>query len=331
VQGREKDLRTQVVELNQAVGRLLTTPVFQNGSGKKLLAKGHLISEEDIRLLLTAGQMQVVVAQLEENDIPEEEAALTVASESACGSMEIHMAAGGRANLLTTEDSCLLVDDDLLEEINSSGCVTMATLSNLAFAAAGQRVATVKTAPFAVPRDEFQRVVQLVRQRGPILQARPIREPAIGVLYSDPCNADRSRALFEGIMKTRLERLRTAATFALSAKEEEVSVARGLEYLLRARPTLILVASTTAPAGPDDVVGRAMRRIGCQLERFLAPVEPGNLLMLCYAGETPVVTAPGCFRSPKPNVVDLILPPLLARYRVTGREVSALGLGGLLQ
>jgi molybdenum cofactor cytidylyltransferase len=74
-----------------------------------------------------------------------------------------------------------------------------------------------------------------------------------------------------------------------------------------------------------------MRRVGCQLERFLAPVEPGNLLLLCYAGDTPVVTAPGCFRSPKPNVVDLILPPLMARYRVTTAEVSGLGHGGLLQ
>lgn len=320
-----------MVELDQAVGRLLTTPIFQNGSGKKLLAKGHLISEDDVRLLLTTGQRQVVVAQLDENDVPEEEAALAVASESACGSMEIHMAAGGRANLVTTQDCCLLVDDHVLREINSSGCVTMATLPNLAFAGAGQRVATVKTAPFAVPRDDFQAVVGMVKQKGPILQARPIQDPVIGVLYTDPRNADRSRLLFEGIMRTRLERLHACATFALTAVEEEAAVARGLECLLRARPTLVLVASTTAPAGPDDVVGRAMRRVGCQMERFLAPVEPGNLLLLCYAGETPVVTAPGCFRSPKPNVVDLILPPLLARYQVRAAEVSALGHGGLLQ
>jgi molybdenum cofactor cytidylyltransferase len=324
-------LRIETVELDQAVGRLLTAPIFQNGSGKKLLAKGHLISEDDIRLLLTIGQRQVVVAQLEENDVPEEEAALAVASESACGSMEIHMAAGGRANLVTTQDCCLLVDDHLLREVNSSGCVTMATVPNLAFAGAGQRVATVKTAPFSVPRDACQAVVQMVKQKGPILQARPIHDPVIGVLYTDPRNADRSRTLFEGIMNTRLERLHACTTFALSAIEDEATVARGLEYLLRARPTLILVASTTAPAGPEDVVGRAMRRVGCQLERFLAPVEPGNLLLLCYAGDTPVVTAPGCFRSPKPNVVDLILPPLMARYRVTTAEVSGLGHGGLLQ
>jgi molybdenum cofactor cytidylyltransferase len=96
------------------------------------------------------------------------------------------------------------------------------------------------------------------------------------------------------------------------------------------KPTTILIASTTAPAGPEDVVGRALARIGCHLERFLAPVEPGNLLMLNYKDDVPIVSAPGCFRSAKPNVVDLILPAMLARYRVSGWEVACLGHGGLL-
>jgi len=74
-----------------------------------------------------------------------------------------------------------------------------------------------------------------------------------------------------------------------------------------------------------------MEHIKCKIERFLAPVEPGNLLLLAYAGDVPVLSAPGCFRSPKPNVVDLLLPPLLARYRVAAAEVASLGHGGLLQ
>jgi molybdenum cofactor cytidylyltransferase len=91
-----------------------------------------------------------------------------------------------------------------------------------------------------------------------------------------------------------------------------------------------MVASTTAPAGPEDVIGRAMMNIGGHLERFLAPVEPGNLLILAYKDDVPFVSAPGCFRSAKPNVVDLILPPLLARYRISSWEVACLGHGGLL-
>jgi molybdenum cofactor cytidylyltransferase len=78
------------------------------------------------------------------------------------------------------------------------------------------------------------------------------------------------------------------------------------------------------------VIGRAITQVGGTLERFLAPVEPGNLLMLAYKDEVPIVSAPGCFRSIKANVMDLVLPPLLARYRVTGWEVACMGHGGLL-
>jgi molybdenum cofactor cytidylyltransferase len=162
------------------------------------------------------------------------------------------------------------------------------------------------------------------------LQARPIRNPVVAVLYTDPVHGDRAKQLFEGIMRQRLEHFGIMPAFMLAVQEEENIVARGLQHLLRAKPAAILVASTTAPAGPDDVIGRAMTRTGCHLERFLAPVEPGNLFLLGYNEEIPIVSAPGCFRSAKPNVVDLVLPPMLARYRVSGWEVACLGHGGLL-
>jgi len=156
-----------------------------------------------------------------------------------------------------------------------------------------------------------------------------VRNPSIAVLYTDPIQGDRARQLFENVMSQRLEQLGTVPRFALAVQEEEQAVMKGLQHLLRARPTGILVASTTAPAGPEDVIGRAMATIGCHLERFLAPVEPGNLLLLGYWEDIPIVSAPGCYRSAKTNVVDLILPPILARYRVSGWEIACLGHGGL--
>jgi molybdenum cofactor cytidylyltransferase len=173
-------------------------------------------------------------------------------------------------------------------------------------------------------------MVSILRERGPILQARPIRNPSVAVLYSDVTSGDRARQLFENITRQRLERFRVNNHYALACIEDEMTVARSLQHLLKMRPTVIMVASTTAPAGPEDVVGRAMARIGCHIERFLAPVEPGNLFLMGYRDEIPVISAPGCFRSAKPNVVDLVLPPMLARYRVSGWEVACLGHGGLL-
>ena len=273
---------------------------------------------------------KVWVTELEEGEIGEDDAVSTVAGEMGCGCYEIRLAAGGRANLHATENCCLLVDDELLRQLNCISSVVIATALNFSFALAGQRIATVKSAPFAVAKDQLETIVSMLRERGPIIQARPMKAPAVGVLYSDPLAGDRARQLFENIMKQRLERFGVGANFVLACTEEDGAVSRALQHLVRSKPSLVLVASTTAPAGPEDVVGRAMTHIGCLLERFLAPVEPGNLLMLGYKDEVPIVSAPGCFRSAKPNVVDLLLPPLLARYRVTSWEVATLGHGGLL-
>jgi molybdenum cofactor cytidylyltransferase len=322
-------MKVQTVDVKQSSGRILCSTVFRAG-GKKLLAKGHLISEEDVRLLETEGLRNVWVTELEEGEIGEDEAVRVVSQEMGCGCLEIRLAAGGRANLFATEDCCVLVDDELLKQINCTSPVGIATVTNFSFARAGQRIATVKSAPFAVERAHLETVTSMFTERGPILQARPIRNPVVAVLYTDPVNGDRARQLFESVTLQRLERCAVTANCTLSSIEDEHHIARSLQHLLRIRPSLILIASTTAPAGPEDAVGRAMARIGCHIERFMAPVEPGNLLLLGYKEEIPILSAPGCFRSAKLNVVDLVLPPMLARYRVTGWEIACLGHGGLL-
>jgi molybdenum cofactor cytidylyltransferase len=322
-------MKAQTIDVRQSTGRILCCTIFRTG-GKKLLAKGHVISEEDARMLETEGMNEVWVTELEEGEVGEDDAVMQVASEIGCGTLEIRLAAGGRANLFTTEPCCVLVDDELLKQINCTASMAIATSLNFSYARTAHRVATIKSTPFAVARPELEAVISIVKERGPILQARPIRSPTVAILYSDPCNGERARQLFDNIMRQRLDRIGASASFVLSSVEEEGSVARSLQHLLRAKPTLVLIASTTAPAGPDDVIGRAMLRAGCQIERFLAPVEPGNLFLLGYKDDVPVVSAPGCFRSAKPNVVDLMLPPMLARYRVSGWEVACLGHGGLL-
>jgi molybdenum cofactor cytidylyltransferase len=322
-------MRAQTVDIRESSGRILCCTIFRP-CGKKLLSKGHVLSPDDVKLLETEGMQEVWVTQLEEGELSEDDAVLIIGKEVGCGCLEVRLAPGGRANLVATEDCAVLIDDELLKQINCTASVVIATVQNYSYARAGQRIATIKSTPFAVPQSQIDALISILRERGAILQARPIRKPVVAVLYSDPINGDRARSLFEGIVRQRLDRYDTSVAFALTTVEEEESVARSLLHLLRAKPTVVLIASTTAPAGPEDVIGRALTRIGCHTERFLAPVEPGNLLLLSYKDEVPIISAPGCFRSAKPNVVDLLLPPSLAKYRVSGWEVACMGHGGLL-
>ncbi len=322
-------MRALTMDIQNSAGRILCCTIFKPG-GRKLLAKGHILSSEDIRLLQSEGMNQVWVTELEEGEISEDAAVMAVAESMCCGSVEIRLAAGGRANLVATEDCCALVDDQLLKQINMSGSVVIATVSNYRYARKGDRIATVKSAPFAVAKSHVENVLGLLADSGPILQARPIQDPRVAVLYTDPVHGERARVMFEGVVTQRLERYDANLSFALSAIEEDDRVARSLQHLIQTKPSAVLIASTTAPSGPEDAVGRALVRLGARVERFLAPVEPGNLTMLTYKDEIPVVSAPCCFRSAKPNILDLLLPPMLAKYCMSGWEIACLGHGGLL-
>src|SRR2546423_9281174 len=156
-------MKAQTVDVREAPGRILCCTVFRPG-GKKLLAKGHIISPEDVRVLESEGMDSIWVTELEDGEIGEDEAVCQVASEMGCGSVEIRLAAGGRANLIATENCCVLVDDELLKQINCTSSIVIATSTNFSYAVTGQRIATVKSAPFAVAKDQLEAIVNIIRE-----------------------------------------------------------------------------------------------------------------------------------------------------------------------
>src|ERR1700689_4539253 len=117
-------MKAQTVGVRDSTGRILCNTIFRPG-GRKLLAKGHVLSEEDVRLLETEGMGQVWVTELEEGEISEDDAVSQVAAEMGCGCLEIRLAAGGRANVFATEGCCVLVDDELLRQINCTASVAI--------------------------------------------------------------------------------------------------------------------------------------------------------------------------------------------------------------
>ena len=76
-------MRAQTIDVKLAMGRILCSTIFRPG-GKKLLAKGHVISEEDARMLETEGLAEVWVTELEDGEVGEDEAVMEVATEIGC-------------------------------------------------------------------------------------------------------------------------------------------------------------------------------------------------------------------------------------------------------
>src|ERR1700722_13909040 len=151
-------MKARTVDIRESAGRILCCTIFRP-SGRKLLGKGHVLNDEDVRLLETEGLGQVWVTELEDGEVGEDEAVSQAAQEIGCGSLEIRLAAGGRANLFATEDCCVLVDDELLRQINCTASIVIATSPNFSHARKEQRIATVKSAPFAVAVPQLEAVI----------------------------------------------------------------------------------------------------------------------------------------------------------------------------
>jgi hypothetical protein len=97
------------------------------------------------------------------------------------------------------------------------------------------------------------------------------------------------------------------------------------------RPHLVVLAGETAIQDRYDLAPRAILRAGGSVECVGVPVDPGNLLMLAYLGEIPILGAPGCARSLKTNAIDWVLPRLLAGERLGFDDLAEMGHGGLLE
>src|SRR5438445_813790 len=95
-------MKAQTVDVKSSSGRILCCTIFRS-SGKKLLAKGHLISDDDIRILESEGMDKVWVTELEDGEVSEDDAVATVAGEMGCCCYDLGLAAGERANLHSTE------------------------------------------------------------------------------------------------------------------------------------------------------------------------------------------------------------------------------------
>src|SRR4029077_11233484 len=111
---------------------------------------------------------------------------------------------------------------------------------------------------------------------------------------------------------------------------ETAAPTRGLDRGVQTRAELVIVFGASAIADKRDVIPAAVEAVGGEIEHFGMPVDPGNLMLVASAAGPP---APGALvgaRGPKENGFDWILARLLCGLPVTRRDITGMGVGGLL-
>jgi len=327
-------MKFEPVPLSTAKGKIMGHNVA-GADGRRLVRKGKPLSDDDLDALRALGRTSVYVAILEEGDVDENTAARHVAEAVSGSGLLIVGGAVGRTNLMSDEAGLLRVDVDRLAQLNECNGVTLATLRNNFPVHKRQIVATIKIIPYALPESILSQVETIVDGSKPIVQVDPLVPCPVGMVLSGS-KSIRQRLISDfSPLRERVENLGSSVVrtdfIALDDEADEVVLADVLRQQLAAGIRMILLAGETAIMDEQDIVPRAVERAGGHVESTGAPVDPGNLLMLAYIDNVPIVGAPGCARSKKVNIVDWILPRLLVGDRLTRRDIVELGHGGLLQ
>jgi molybdenum cofactor cytidylyltransferase len=165
-----------------------------------------------------------------------------------------------------------------------------------------------------------------------VLSIAAAQNEKVAVILTGSANGKaKVQEMFAPPIRARIEELGAQVVREEYVAEDENAIAEAIERAARAGAQLIILAGETSVMDADDITPRGITRAGGSIELYGAPVEPGNLLLLAYRGDMPIIGAPGCIKSRETNVVDLILPRLLIGERVTRADVAELAEGGLLQ
>ena len=300
--------------------------------GATALKKGRPLTRADLEAIASAGLQRIVVASLDPGDIREDEAASRVAAAAAGPNITVANAFTGRANLFAEARGLLVFDGDRLNRLNLvDEAVTLGTLSPHAVVEPRQMVATVKIIPFAVPQTAVARAADFAAAGEPLLRVAAFVPRDVTLIQTrlpgfKESILDKTRAVTE-------QRLAALGCRLVSEERCEHTVADLAPHIAAAvkqGADLVFVHGASVIVDRRDVIPEAVVAAGGRIDHFGMPVDPGNMLLLCHIGETPVLGLPGCARSPKINGFDWVLERLVAGLPVGREEIMKMGVGGLL-
>ncbi|MGF7163421.1 molybdenum cofactor cytidylyltransferase [Rhodoligotrophos appendicifer] len=317
------------ISIDQAEGAVLAHSV-RHAEG--VFKKGRVLTSLDIAVLKTSGVMQVFAALLQENDVPEDEAAAILSCALPGSAVAVARPFTGRANLYAETSGLVLIDEGRLRRINRlHESLTVATLKGYELVENRQMIATVKIIPFATPRHILDRAIAIAKEGGPVVRIAPLMEHPVGLVVTIlPAGKKSLVAKSVKSIEDRLSALGSTLKATRLVEHGIIPTATAIKELRDEGCGPILIFGASAIVDRGDIVPGAVVAAGGTVLHLGMPVDPGNLLMLGQIDGTPVIGVPTCARSPKLNGFDWVLQRLLAEVPVGAEEIMDMGSGGLL-
>lgn len=321
----------KLIKTTEAVGQVLCHDMTQIIPGEYKGArfrKGHIVTKEDIPILLSMGKENLYIFEIDENMLHENDAAEILCEICKGENINRSEVKEGKIELTSAINGLFTVDRKKLLSINSIDEIMIASRKGDTPVQISDKLAGTRVIPLVIKKDKLNRA-KAIMDETPIMRVLPYTLKTAAIITT-------GSEVFHGRIEDRftpvlIEKL---SAYGISVTEH-LTVDDGIDHItnavnaVKSRADMILCTGGMS-VDPDDNTPGAIRRSGAKIVTYGAPVLPGAMFLLGYYDDgTPVMGLPGCVMYAKATIFDLVLPRIAAGVKLNKTDFVMYGEGGL--
>ena len=321
----------KLIRTEEAEGYVLCHDITQIIPGvvkDAVFRKGHVVTKEDIPVLLSVGKEHLYVWEKQEGMLHEDEAAEVLRSVCQNAHMDASKPKEGKIELTAQCDGLLKVEREALCRINAMGRMCISSRHGNFPVKKGDKIAGMRVIPLVIEEETMQQVRENAGET-PIFSLLPFRTMKAAIITTgSEVYYGRIQDQFTPVVQKKLEEYGVEVIGHSICNDDPDMVTDAINEWVEQGAQMI-VCTGGMSVDPDDKTPLAIRQASEEVITYGAPVLPGAMFMLAYKGEIPIMGLPGCVMYAKRTIFDLVLPRLVAGERLQAQDFYSLGEGGL--
>lgn len=322
----------KLINTTDAVGHVLChdiTRIVKDVVKDTAFRKGHIVTEEDIPVLLSLGKDHLYIWEKDENTLHENEAAEILRQVCQSDNMSPTPVKEGKIELIADCDGLFQIDVPRLDAINEIDEIMIASRHTNTPVKKGDKLVGTRIIPLVIAKEKMELVKQTAGEE-PLAWLIPYRKMKAGIVTTgSEVFYGRIQDTFTPVIVEKLAGYGIEVCGHITVNDDKAKITSSIMELKEQGADMI-VCTGGMSVDPDDLTPGAIRDTGARIVTYGAPVLPGAMFLLGYFDDgTPVMGLPGCVMYAKATIFDLVLPRIAAGVPVSKKDLAHLGNGGL--
>jgi molybdenum cofactor synthesis domain-containing protein len=325
----------ELIETTKAVGHVLCQDITQIIRGEKkgpVFKKGHIVTEEDIPVLLSVGKDHLYVWEKTENILHENDAALILFDICKNTGMIGSDIREGKIEIIADMDGLFKINREKLIAVNSLGEMMIATRHGNLPVKKGDKLAGTRIIPLIIEKEKME-IAKRAAGEEPILSILPYHFKKVGIVTTgNEVFYGRIKDTFGPVIREKLQEFPSQVLGQTIVDDQKSNIKAAIMEFIEQEADLIICTGGMS-VDPDDCTPGAIMDTGARIVSYGAPVLPGAMMLVSYyekeGRQIPILGLPGCVMYEGKTIFDVLLPRIMAEDEIKREELAALGEGGL--